>query len=280
MADLPLEVQRRLDRLSQEFRAKLPSRLQEIDALYERATREGDGPLRELRAVVYRIAGSAATFGLEELNGLARDLEALVEHDLSSEVQQPSESTGDAVKALVQALHPAPLEKQDAPEPAENGFAMPCRRAVFVPEHTIELPANLSEQLAVFGIAVNQVDEVNQIRTYVADNGEVDGCHYVMVLVDIDHIRRSKEELVELAKLKRDYHGRVFIIALAENADFETRLRSVRYGADAFMSGGLISTNLVETIEQLIPDQPEEPYHVLIVDDEPDQVATTAFVLQ
>ena len=75
MSELPVSVQDRLETLSRRFRNELGGRIREIEKL-EAIARGGDRTgARELRLKIHRLAGAAATFGMDALSRAAEAAE-------------------------------------------------------------------------------------------------------------------------------------------------------------------------------------------------------------
>jgi HPt (histidine-containing phosphotransfer) domain-containing protein len=76
------EIKRRLDTMHADYRAKVPEKVAEIEALWTRIkeARPGDPSAtpvrRELQLAAHTLVGSAPTLGCEALGAAARDLES------------------------------------------------------------------------------------------------------------------------------------------------------------------------------------------------------------
>lgn len=70
-----------LEALSAEYRATLPQKFAEIDALWAGLAGGSEPParMRELQRLLHTIAGSAKTFGLPALSASARTAESFLE---------------------------------------------------------------------------------------------------------------------------------------------------------------------------------------------------------
>ena len=103
---------------------------------------------------------------------------------------------------------------------------------------------------------------------------------YTVVLAAVAFLAEDARRLKVLSDVRSRHPHRLLTILVGEEDDFETRLRSVRYRADAFLSLPVDSTQLVDRLESLVGLRERDPYHVLIVDDDPEQVSSTALMLQ
>jgi diguanylate cyclase (GGDEF)-like protein len=289
MDGLPPLVQERLQQLSTQFRAGLPAKIAEIHTLWDESS-EGDvESLRSLRHHVHRLAGSAATFGYDDLTALARAAEQEIERDLSSEGQRLSPGANEALRRLTAENtadndSPQTVEARDHQVgPADQTDVLEGPRKFVVLVGDIPgLEDGFAEQLAVFGltlIKVGEPSEVESILTSAIDSDQSDsGC--VVFLSTVQFLGDRLSRLADLSELRRSSPGRFYTVLVGDEDDFDSRLRSVRYEADAFLALPLEITQLVERLETLTADSEAEPYHVLIVDDDPEQVSSTALILQ
>ena len=71
------DIQDKLAALLKNYRSQLPTRLQEIDELWNQVCERGEmgDPGRELYRLVHSLAGSGASFGFSELSKKAKDFE-------------------------------------------------------------------------------------------------------------------------------------------------------------------------------------------------------------
>jgi diguanylate cyclase (GGDEF)-like protein len=294
MERLPPKVQERLDQLAAQFRAALPGIIEEI-AEVRRRSEDGDlDALRELRMRVHRVAGSAATFGFERLTETARAAERSIEGDLASDEQLLSAESASILDCLradpgPEADHmtlpmrePAGAHATDDGPPA-TGTPDQKRRSVILAGPVPGLLRGFGEQLAVFGLTLLEVDETSEIEALLGEpgrDGEPPGYDYTVLLSTVQFLSGRVSRLKDLTRLRSVYPGRFLTILVGDEDDFDTRLKSVRFGADAFLAKPFDITQLVDHLETLMGNHQAAPYHVMIVDDDPEQVSSTALVLQ
>jgi len=278
MDSLPPQVQERLQQLSAQFRAGLPNKLAEIRGLWNRSTNGDVEALRSLRYQVHRLAGSAATFGFDEITDRARGVEERVEQDLVSESGAVSTDTAEALQLLLGETD-IPDQTDENEQPIEDEGA---RKLVILAGEVAGIGENFAEQLAVFGLTLIKVQEPAEIDSLLSSTMAPDqpDFAYAVFFSTVPFLANQLRRLSELNSLRDTYAGRFFTVLVGDEDDFASRLRSVRYGADAFLALPVDVTHLVDRVETLMSDRDAEPYHVLIVDDDPDQVSSTALILQ
>ncbi|MFP4152020.1 MAG: diguanylate cyclase [Alkalispirochaeta sp.] len=301
MRKLPESVQDRLDTLSRRFRHELSERMHEIEKL-EASARGGDrASARELRLKIHRLAGTAATFGMDVLSRAAEEAERGVERDLA--FLRGDRGISDETVALIVSL------RRIATNPTgslglETGVAIapgsigPPERLVILTGSIAGLPADFDEQLNVFGMVLVRVDEPDEVRAYLEGappsprsetEGDVEslrddlsakGVQYCVILGEVSYFSEHPKRLRGIARLREEFPHRIHTVLVGLEDDFETRLRSVRYGADLFIPIPIDVTSLIDKLDATIQAEEAEPYHILVIDDDPEQVSDTALALQ
>jgi diguanylate cyclase (GGDEF)-like protein len=113
-----------------------------------------------------------------------------------------------------------------------------------------------------------------------ATSTERDAIETCILLTEVAFIAQEPRRLREVDALRKEFPERLLTVLVGEEDDFKTRLRSVRFGADAFVPIPLDISTLIDKLEATLKREQDNPYHVLIVDDDPEQVSDTALALQ
>lgn len=267
MPDATANCDDRYAQLAGDFRAHLPMKVQELDRLFESAAAGSIDPLRDALQIVRRISSAGTVYGLTALQVAADELADTLESDIAA-----------------QGLSIAGLEAFQRMKAARVGTAEPActeevdgTRVVFVVGESPLLPNSILEQFGLFGFRVLRVVDVGQIHNYMAGDAP---CRAAVVLGPIAFFSTSPAALKEMGRIRGLYGQRLHVVLVDEEDDFQTRLRSVRYGADAFFAGVIEVAQLADKLDSLLDESDAAPYHILIVDDDPEQVSSTAHILQ
>lgn len=145
---------------------------------------------------------------------------------------------------------------------------------VFIPVGDKGLGAELLEQLRIYGITVREVEGSSDVARLTASIGSG------LLLVDAERIAREPGFVAELRGLKDALGQALRVIFYADRDDFDVRLKTVRAGGEAFFQLPMDASRLAEKIDSLFNEREAEPYRVLIVDDDPEQVAFNSMVLE
>jgi PleD family two-component response regulator len=137
-----------------------------------------------------------------------------------------------------------------------------------------QLAAELIEQLNFYGFQLQRVAGVDEL----AEAAE-ESCHLAFIL-DGTAILGDAGARDEIAALKARCGDQLRIVFVSDRDDYETRLLAARTGGEAFFSVPVDVPRLMDKVDSLTMHAAEEPYHVLIIDDDMEQVSYHAMVLQ
>ncbi len=134
--------------------------------------------------------------------------------------------------------------------------------------------SDVMDQIEYFGLPVREIDSVNSIA------GVFSEAEFVVLIVHAETITGDRELARDLFRCRRENDSHLFIVFVSETDDFETRLACIRAGGSAFFLTPIDARRLIDKFDSLVPECHREPYHVLIIDDDHEQVGYTALVLQ
>lgn len=293
MAALSESIQARLRALADTFSLELPRRMQQI-ADSARATLDNGATVdtvRELRHHSHKLAGSAATFGFHHVTACAKRLEHALDEVLK-ESRVPTREERGRIRMLVSELSESArvraadegvevLEEVDeagAPvgsrREGEGKAGASDRRVVVLLVQSAELETTLREQLSFYGFEIVTIGSPGQISTAVPPRS-----HTALVL-DVDLIERDPTVAEDIVSIRAGSEGRFHVIYVSDHDDFHVRLLAVRTAGAAFFTSPVDTHRMIDTIDGLTSGGAGEPYHVLIVDDDTEQVSYHALILQ
>ena len=222
--------------------------------------------LTELYASLHKLAGSGGTFGFSELSRQARQLEMVTKYWLdNSKTPEPEE--WDTWKVGLSALG------HTLSATVDNGATMTEAMPL------VSLPIVQREHVRILLIEENQhnADELSMglgqfgyeiihcldfataervIRTDVPD----------VLVVDIMLLGHPPAEALLPMFERLGY--RLPIVFLTERMDFSIRLAAAQAGGGAFLTKPVDISTLAGRVEILLREREQEPYRVLIVDDD------------
>jgi diguanylate cyclase (GGDEF)-like protein len=252
-----VDVQARLAALREQYGRRLRDDLQTMMAqtreLSEHQTAVKADSLETLRQGLHRMAGSAGTFGYAALSQDAREMEVW----LQTLIEGSSQPTLQMLTALhdrlsnsyrnLERMQIAGMTEPDDSHPLASGERA-IRVAVLADGDTGELIRSLSG----FGYECRDLDAREIGADWRPDIAIVDTAK-----VEYDVWKPAVGAIPEAA-----------LIVLSVAGDFETRLDAVRNGAQGFFMHPVDVPSLEHRLRYLINLPQQDPYRVLIVDDD------------
>ncbi|NBC30152.1 MAG: diguanylate cyclase [Spirochaetes bacterium] len=292
---LSRNVRDRLRELTKQFTQQLPSRLQAIhSALGQLEEDPGSAEaLQQIRSHAHRLAGSGSTFGYQTISTVSRELEHLVAECLDSGEPVDSASMAairEMAENLDRSFHQHAQEAQESPgesTPEDEGQLLPVgerehRRNADSSEHCVavlargdDASADIESQLGFFGFSVVAVSDLGELEALVEE-----GDGLIILVADLREIPEDADAALRLKALRTDNNALSGVILFSRVDSFDERLRAVRSGGDAFFPAPVEVLRLVDKIETLFGTAQYDPYHVLVVDDDHEQVSFLALILQ
>lgn len=303
MSGLSESIQARLRALAETFSAELPRRMQEIadDARAVLGNDPGADDIGNLRHNVHKLAGSAATFGFHHVTSCAKRLEhlldSLIDHDRFPDDEERAKirmlvsELGEATRiggadAALEELEEAGAEDRRDERARETSAAAPGggeaapaggpdsdRRVVVILVESGELAATLDERFQFYGFETSVIESISDLTASLCH-----GCQSALI-TDIRLVERDPTVAEEIHAVVGRSDGRVHVLYVSDRDDFAVRLLAVRTAGAAFFSVPIDTQRIVDTVDGLTSSG-GEPYHVLIVDDDTEQVSYHALILQ
>lgn len=289
MSNLSESIKIKLAAMAEDYIRQLPARFNEIlvDAENARVNRNIKS-LEILKNSIHKLAGSGATFGFDELSEKSKKLEEYLNSFLQDSMNyHPPDweffsSSLSEIESICKPEEFEELEELDemvVPEAENNsidhqGDRYERNMLVYLSEKGDTVLSSISDQMAIFGFHIEALHSLSEIEEFLKQ----DKCR--LLIVNSSFIESNKTNGPRLMGLKKSCSFTLSIIFIADRGDFDLRLRTVKSGGDAFFVIPLDTGMLVDKIDKLTSRTNHPPYHVLLIDDDPEQIAYYAFVLQ
>ena len=279
-------IQKRLEALTEDFNRQLPERLKEIEKEVLLTRKDSDiEHMKNFRFMVHKLAGSAATFGQGQLSERAREFEAYLDSFIQDTLL-PRENEWDKIQWYADYLRKDMDEVSDVEELQELDDA-----TGLIDNIQAYSADNFEDTLYFYGITSDADEAIKEQLKNVGYSVEtmVSGSELDMLLdsrrsqilfvhtVQFSHDPHLEDKLTVLKKRKS---GSLHLIFLSEEDGFDLRLKTVRAGGDAFFVLPVDLGRLTDRIENILSRGTHQPYHILIVDDDQEQLAYYALILQ
>ncbi|MBL0608630.1 diguanylate cyclase [Aeromonas caviae] len=267
MADLQAHLQQLSEQFLQRLRQELPQLAEKaLQLLTCSDPREQLLRLTELRDELHRLAGSAGTFGFNELGTRARLLEQQTQQWLSSlELQrQGLQGLVNELQQLasVEQVSQASVAPVVAPVPKVIGVNRDRSYKVFILEDELKVGEAIRLTLNTFGYQAEHF-----LTTAALDAALVEQLPDALI-IDVNLGEDQRTGLDYVAVLQQRLECSLPILVLTTQNDFHTQLQAVRIGAVGFFNKPVDVAKLENRLERCFNRQNSEPYRVLIVDDD------------
>jgi diguanylate cyclase (GGDEF)-like protein len=219
---------------------------------------------------LHRLAGTAGTFGFTTLGEQSRLLERRAERWL--EAAKPS---GQALSAFVRAVQQMAATGRAGgagPHPelhSSTSDALPAGCRIYLLESDFEAGQNMCQTLGNFGYEVLLFPEISLLQSAVQGQ-----------LPDALIVSQHDGELAAVSALQQSLEVPLPLQVIGHRADFGSQLAAVRAGAKGFFVRPVDITQLENSLENILNLQLNEPYRVLIIDDDDDLSARYSLVLR
>lgn len=283
MPDKADSLQKALHALEVMFAAKLPAKLAEIEAAFYQLAKQPTNKeaLSLLHRLLHTMAGSAGTFGFDDVGTQARSLEARLKRALAGTLWEAGEFQrfSDEIIVYLAASARAPQIKarQDAQKNAADDAAHEVElrsKSVFLVDSNQEQTAAIKAQLEHFGYEVQCVHQLEQLAPALSERSP----DVLVVDLAFPEGRMAGAETVEQLRAVQKLDSAVIFIS--STSAFDHRLRAVRAHGDGFFTKPVDIIALSERIEALIAHQQPKAYRVLILDDDKETGQYHATILQ
>jgi len=127
------------------------------------------------------------------------------------------------------------------------------------------------EQLSFFGFEIRPLAELNS-RQYSEEQPTAILLEAGLIENEYDQMLAPHREAIA--------SGAVKLVCFSNVDTVEVRLAAVRAGAEAFVVHPVELVSLIDRLESFTTRRDLEPFHILLVDDDPEQVSHVALILQ
>ncbi len=266
-------MQQRMQELAEKFASQLPGRLADLEEAARRFVLEDSDDSRyAVQIQAHKLAGAAATFGYTELSNVSVDLERYIQSECEQvEVEDYMKRIRQAVAGGTEVETSSPDAKPRAASAGPKPF-----RVVLLGDD-VAAGADLQEieeQLGFFGLETSRAADAESVRAELGSESAI------MLLGGLDTIAQLCSEGVRFTEWKNEITSGLTLVALSLEDSFETRLTAIRCGADAFVTYPVDIPRLIDKIDEFDERANPKPLHVLIVDDDKEQVSQIAYTLQ
>ncbi len=270
--------------LEQKYLDDLPDKLASIDNLWRKLlyTKWNDDAFALFFRLLHGMAGSAGSFGFEELGATASKLDAVCKQIIDSGMP-PSAEQRNHISTMLEALN-----RQLGMVSRENSLAagtlaeMDSREKMFdTGEQALvyileddEFQAELLELMLQ-----NKGHDVRAFTTIDALKQALAEISPDVLIMDIMLPEGSDAGLQHAAQLKQDLARNVPVLFTSARSDLSARLEAVRAGGEGYFPKPINIEHIAARIEELLKHHNDIGYRILVIDDDQDSLDFVKTVL-
>ncbi len=265
------DVENKLRALREQYARHLPSKVATLAAKWQAICAQPDdpAPAQHLVREFHTLAGSGSSFGFPEISRLARLAEERLREGLGNLADPALHRTLDELLDALDSAARTPAEATDASVAAET--APQDRRILLLVSHDATREA-LEKQLALYGYESHALPDAEAMAAALAERPPR------ALVVDADDCsgetqRRFHEQIERLG-------AGAPLLVLSASGDIGNRLQAVRAGAAAFFTRPPDLHAFIDTLDKLVHIREQDPYRILIVDDNLDKAQLYAGTLE
>jgi diguanylate cyclase (GGDEF)-like protein len=270
MPDLE-ETRRQLQQLRDEYSSRLAQRIDEIEAGLE-ALASPDCSHDDLQHVfrdIHKLSGSAGTFGFSQLTKQTRYMEVLLKECLDNGTIPETRiislllDLADQLRELIGSGPEGELPGLNTEPPAALVvLEADAKLKVYIVEDDPDQGNELAIQLSHFGYDASLFADATQAAA------AMESLRPDILILDM-MLPEGDLAGADLANgVKQILTNPPPTIFVSSRTDWESRLASVRAGGVAYIEKPLDISVLLDQMERLTRTEQQEPYRVLVVDDE------------
>lgn len=261
-----IDIDDKLAKLAEEFKKKLPSRIDELKQVWQNVLEEpSESSLDFFHLKAHSLQGTAKTYGYQELGKKAGDLEKIIKSILGH--PELIQKNKEPINQILNELSNLIIEKEKPPvQKIEEKPAISAKNVIYLLDDIQNWEQNLASEINKFGYKATRFTDVDQF---------LDQTKAVPPAVLIININKL-DNILEQALLK--LNNTLPIIFLATSGEFELRLKAVRLGGEGFFIKPYVVEELINQIDSLIKLE-NEANRILIVDDDIDVAQYNATLL-
>ncbi|MDR1625074.1 MAG: diguanylate cyclase [Spirochaetia bacterium] len=281
------KVREKLQELIEQFIESLPEKMEHLGLAIgqlEESSHPDEMFWDRTRNEFYKIFTNGASYGFHALSEKAEEIGLFLDYCVKRKA-----CVGDAEKNRLSELHNDMLRlcekvRKDylAGAIAHQQGELPKRtsdfsRCLCLYRSDAFFTDESRDHLKVFGYSVLSVDSLDSVEQFLREGKTV-----VLILNAGTFLgeTENQERLHSFCCPAGGFGERLRVVYLCEWDNFDTRLFAVRNCGNAFIPSPFAVPYLIDRIDALLHDKEAEPYHILIVNDEPERVASYAMVLQ
>jgi len=300
-AKAPVSMEAKLAQLRAQYALKIEQRVDALQALVQDLDGAEDSvrsnTLTQLRDETHKLAGSGATFGFPGVTLYAREMEQACVQSLATDTGA-KDTDGVLVMIanlvdLCEKLRRATNEQEQVPEQGqkqEQAEALTVRprpaipelhdsfrqKVLFIMEYDGPTAMQILLEMDHFGFDARIINHPSKLMNDLQANDDVD-----VIVTGLTFGGDDEVALKVLSDLRKgNTHKDMPVVVHTSLESMKARLGAVRAGVKAYLLKPVDMADLVDVLDHVTMRHEDEPFRVLVVDDDESLASHTELVLQ
>ncbi|GGW53256.1 hypothetical protein GCM10008111_06770 [Alishewanella tabrizica] len=244
------------------YRQNLSYKAERLQNLYNNIPHEDQSTqLDELRQLCHQLAGSGAIYGFPEISRLAQVLNNLLKSTEHTSFLTIKLSLSEL---LLELEHVKALPSSISHQQADIVESSSTKRKIVIADDDADLLNFLSDTLEKAGYEVIAVQDIRLLADTVAKHNPL------ILLCDMafpEGDTAGAEYLIQV----RQQQGVTFpVLFISAHDNFTSRLAAIRAGSSHFLAKPIDSDKLCQLLGSLYQKSEQDPYRVMLIDDDHD----------
>ncbi|MFC1602055.1 response regulator [Pseudomonadota bacterium] len=253
------------------FRKQLPERFLAIEQAWEAVTQKPtESDIKELHRCVHGLAGSGGTFGADDISQVAQDAEILLKSAMTTGGQIDAvlqQQISDKLAHLKQVIDTWLVADSELPAQL-HAIAEPQEDLIYLVDANPVTSTELAENLKQVGY---EAKLFSCWKKFLATCGQ-SKVSPAAILMDIDFTEEINADAAEFSRIREELNCHAPVVFISACQDIESRLAAARAGAVRYFTKPLDLKKLAQTLDGLTLRVPKQPYRILYIEDEQEQL--------
>ena len=284
MAETVVSAKDKLQRLLDSFAEQLPGKVDQIRESWRAVQGLGANSeeMKQFLLMLHTLAGSAPSFGFKAFGTAVREIETALKG--LEGTAPPSQAVKGKIETKLQGLAAATGIRTETAVVASgmlqvgahSDTAEETNRHIFIVDDDGVLAEHLAVQIGCFGYKVRFFTELKALKKALMLSVPA------VVITDMSFPEGDFAGAEAIMELKRDYSdcAGIPVIFMSQRNHLEARLKAVQAGGQAYFLKPVSMSELIERLDTIVFGTPQEPYRVLIVDDDKELSELHSTILQ
>jgi diguanylate cyclase (GGDEF)-like protein len=265
-----------------EDREKLVKETQQLAVLFSRWHENPQRvSLTQIFNRAHRVLGHARSFGANVLAQLLTEYDRILREAIA-DGKMPSSTTRSQLVSLTKKVlaAPIPVRKNTSPFEVSPGIPEAIRTArrdigpIYIVDDDTELANSIAEHLESVGFSPHAISDLDTLKKRVFQETPA------AIIMDVVFPEGALAGTQKIAELSMWSDNSIPVIFISNREDLEARLEAVRVNGKAYISKPFETEALIDRLDQILLPDEDDPYRVLIVDDEPTTARLHQFILE